>query len=121
MKSKKYLIMGVVAVIILIISFIIFVISSWYSELFTYVNFDQLLFHLKVPLSGSNNNDLIANFLKYFASKYIIIMLFLFFLLALIAYISNYFKHSYEIKKLKIKIKDDRLIIFILSVLIFIL
>lgn len=117
--KDKYIIKNTIIIILVIIIFIILNITFWYKNIFSDIRFEQLVFHLRMPLDNSNNSEVIYNFLEYFAKKYIFIMLFLFFIIFLITYLSKYFNHKHSFKK--ITINDDRNLILIITIISFIL
>lgn len=127
MTKKRKILANSISILLFIISILILIAISWFKQTFSNVTIDELIFHLKVPLTGSNTG-FIFNYFNY-AKDYLI---FLFLIVCgLIIYHSNKFNHTYNYKikinffKLKknicIKIKDDRKHILIINIAIFIL
>ena len=122
-EPKRKLLKNSLSVFFLFLSLLLLISIGWFRQNFSNITLEQLIFHLKVPLDGSNLG-FIGTYLFYL-KDYAFILLILIFLL--IFYQSKYFRHSYclkchlklfRIEKKKIfKVKDDRKQLHFLSII----
>lgn len=117
---------NIINIILLLFSSIILMLISWYKVYFSEIGLEQLLFHLMVPLEGTDSNV----FKEFFIYSNFYIMLTVVILIIVSIYQSRLFRHQYSIiintkfinktKNLIWKIKDDRNYLFVFTLLIFI-
>ncbi len=115
------------SIILLILICIILLSLGWFKSTFSNVTLDELIFHIKVPLQGSNLS-FIQSYLLYLKDNGLI---FLFIICATCFLLSQRFKHQYKVnislklfkfvKKINWNIKDDRKILFHVISIIFII
>lgn len=106
------------SILLLFLLLIILLSLGWFKSMFSNVTLEELVFHIKVPLRGSNLS-FIDNYLVYIKNNAVILVFLIF---ILILFLSKKFKHQYTLnihlkickweKKITWKIKDDRKIIF---------
>ena len=82
-----------ISLILLLLGLIIFLSADWYKIAFSDVTLDQLIFHLKVPLTGAND-DFFLQYINYI-KPYLGDIFILFIIVAIM--MSPCFKHSFRI------------------------
>ncbi|HIT11488.1 MAG TPA: sulfatase-like hydrolase/transferase [Candidatus Pelethosoma merdigallinarum] len=77
--------------------------AKWYSSAFSEVSLEQLIFHLKVPLEGSND-DFVMQYITYMIQHCIFILIPL---VAFWIFQSSWFKHSFSLHgKIRVRSKE---------------
>ncbi len=125
-RNKKFL-KNSFHLLLLLLSIILIISIKWFKLTFSDVTLEQLIFHLKVPLNGSND-DFFMQYLYYFKTwiPFIVIVFFI-----VILFCSHWFNHSFQIKvnmviqneskNFLITVRDYVKILYILNIILFII
>jgi phosphoglycerol transferase len=92
MTKKRKRIISSISIILFIFSILILIAIAWFKKTFSNVTIDELIFHLKVPLTGSNTS-FISNYFNY-AKDYLIIIVLI--AIGVLIYHSDKFNHKYQ-------------------------